>query len=86
MKTPLRPCDISHDTYACSICLASFPGFPALERGYVYTRRARYFFSHDHDVIKIKPNGKATFCVFFNQLCVQHLVCIIFGLLIARYV
>ena len=31
-----------------------------------------------HDIIKIGLNRKVTFCVF-NQLCVQHLVCMIFN-------
>ena len=41
----------------CEHCeyVASFPGSPAPEHGYVYVGRAWYLFSREHDVIKIGP-------------------------------
>ena len=56
--------------------IASFPGFPAPEREDVHAARAWYLFSCDHDVIKkfLEP-----FCMLFNQLWVQHSVCMIFA-------
>ena len=37
--------------------------------------RAWYFFSRDDDIIEIELEQKAMFCVLFNQLCIQHSVC-----------
>jgi len=35
----------------------------------IYRAERLVSFVHKHDVSKIGPNRKATFCAFFNQLC-----------------
>ena len=53
-----------------------FPGSPSLEHKlYMCTHAGRvwYLFSCEHNVIKIGPQflQQKTFCVLFNQLCVE---------------
>ena len=46
----------------------------------IHMGRAWYLLACEHDVIKIGPEflEQKTFCVLFNQLCIQRSVCMIF--------
>ena len=61
-------------------CLASFPGFPALNYEDAYARRAWHFPSHEHDIIKLgsKFLGNISCIILFNKLCILRLVCMTF--------
>ena len=67
-SSPLpRPSPLSNFLISYMHSIASFPGSPGTQ--IFIARRAWYLFVRKHDVSKIGPNRKATFCAFFNQLC-----------------
>ena len=70
----------SHITHNMNLYSSLVPG--SLWNTNVYVRRAWYLFSCDHIITEIHVGPelfrKATICTLFNQLRVQHSVCMIF--------
>ena len=65
--------------YICPMhaAIPPFPGSPLWNINMcMHAGRAWYLFSREHNVIKIGPEflEQKTFCVLFNQLCVECLV------------